>query len=166
MAYTVVSVFPANVNTEEITSGLKNQGFNEADIIVSKSRIEDESTTDNYQDDEKTKSFWNHVFVNENELLDAYSRESAGKINVVVYTSTITEAQDAKKILDQYGALKIYNKPSFSEEKSDTAGLPEDVYNGIIAKARHNLYFLDSERTSNQSTRGMSDTMDDLGSKD
>lgn len=166
MAYTVVSVFPATVNTEEITSGLKNQGFNEADIIVSKSTVEDESTVDNYRDDEKTKSFWDHVFASDHELLDAYSRESIGKINVVVYTSTITEAQDAKKILDQYGALKIYNKPSFKEEKSDTAGLPEDVYNGIISKARHNLYFLDSERTADQSTRGMSDTMDDLGSKD
>jgi len=166
MAYTVVSVFPAAVNTEEIKSGLKNQGFNEADIIVSKSTIDDESAVDNYRDDEKTRSFWDHVFVSDNELLDAYSRESVGKINVVVYTSTIAEAQDAKKVLDQYGALKVYNQPSFTEEKSETAGLPEDVYNGIIAKARHNLYFLDSERRSDQNTRGMSDTMDDLGSKD
>jgi len=166
MAYTVVSVFPATVNTEEITSELKNQGFSEADIIVSKSKIEDESAVGDYKDDEKTRSFWDHMFVSDNELLDAYSRESVGKINVVVYTSNITEAQSAKKIMDQHGALKIYNKPSFSEEKSDTAGLPEDVYNGIIAKARHNLYFLDSERTSDQTSRGMSDTMDDLGSKD
>jgi hypothetical protein len=166
MAYTVVSVFPATVNTEEITSELKNQGFSEADIIVSKSKIEDESAVGDYKDDEKTRSFWDHMFVSDNELLDAYSRESVGKINVVVYTSNITEAQTAKKIMDQHGALKVYNKPSFSEEKSDTAGLPEDVYNGIIAKARHNLYFLDSERTSDQTSRGMSDTMDDLGSKD
>ncbi|MCW3169343.1 hypothetical protein OMO38_12510 [Chryseobacterium sp. 09-1422] len=166
MAYTVVSVFPATVNTEEITSELKNQGFSEADIIVSKSKIEDESAVGDYKDDEKTRSFWDHMFVSDNELLDAYSRESVGKINVVVYTSNITEAQSAKKIMDQHGALKVYNKPSFSDEKSDTAGLPEDVYNGIIAKARHNLYFLDSERTSDQTSRGMSDTMDDLGSKD
>ena len=166
MAYTVVSVFPSTVNTEEITSGLKNQGFNEADIIVSRSKVDDESAGIDYKDDEKTKSFWDHVFVSDNELLDAYSRESVGKINVVVYTSTIAEAQDAKKILDDHGALKIYNQPSFKDEQSDTAGLPEDVYNGIIAKARHNLYFLDSERTSGENTRGMTDTMDDLGSKD
>lgn len=166
MAYTVVSVFPSTVNTEEIKSELKNQGFNDADIIVSKSNINDESAVDDYKDDEKTKSFWDHVFVNDSELLDAYSRESVGKINLIVYTSNITEAQTAKKIMDQNGALKVYNKPSFSEEKSDTAGLPEDVYNGIIAKARHNLYFLDSERTSDQTSRGMGDTMDDLGSKD
>jgi hypothetical protein len=166
MAYTVVSVFPSTVDTEEIKSKLKNQGFEDADIIVSKSKIEDESAVGDYQDDEKTKSFWDYIFVNDSELLDAYSRESVGKINVIVYTSTINEAQDVKKILDQYGALKIYNQPSFTDEKSDTAGLPEDVYNGIIAKARHNLYFLDSERNSDQRTRGMSDTMDDLGSKD
>ncbi len=166
MAYTVVSVFPSGVNTEEIKSKLMNNGFNEADIIVSKSNLQNDSTADNYQDDEKTKSFWDHVFVSDNEMLDAYSRESVGKINLIVYTSDITEAQNAKKILDDSGALKIYNKPSFSEEKPDTGGLPEDVYNGIIAKARHNLYFLDSERTYSTKSRGMEDTMDDLGSKD
>ncbi len=166
MAYTVISVFPASVDTEEIKSKLKNQGFNEADIIVSKSKFQNESTVDDYQDDEKTKSFWDHVLVSDTEMLDAYSRESVGKVNLVVYTSDITEAQNAKKILDECGALKIYNKPSFKQEKPDTAGLPEDVYNGIIAKARHNLYFLDSERTYSTKSRGMEDTMDDLGSKD
>lgn len=166
MAYTVISVFPANVDTEEVTSELKNQGFNEADIIVSKSKIEDDSIENDYQEDEKTRDFWGHIFANEVELLGAYSRESAGKNNVIVYTSSITEAQNAKKILDQYGALKIYNQPVFTEEKSETAGLPEDVYNGIIAKARHNLYFLDSERVYSPTSKGMDNTMDDLGSKD
>ncbi len=100
-------------------------------------------------------------------MLDAYSRESVGKVNVVVYTSDITEAQNANKVLDQFGALKIYNKPTVvSENNHNTSGLPDDVYNGIIAKARHNLYFLDSERTYSPTSRGMEDTMDDLGSKD
>ncbi|MFC7347551.1 hypothetical protein ACFQO9_12550 [Chryseobacterium zhengzhouense] len=166
MAYTVISVFPTTVDTEEIKSELKNNGFDEADIIVSTSKFDDLSSEENYQEDEKTQSFWNHIFVNDNELLRAYSKESVGKINLVAYASTIIEAQKAKKILDQYGALKIYNKPSFSEEKSDTAGLPEDVYNGIIAKAKHDVYFLDRERTYSPNSKGMEDTMDGLGSKD
>lgn len=167
MAYTVISVFPAGVNTEEIKTELKNQGFNEADIIVSTSKLDADSSVDNYQDDEKTKSFWDHVFVNDNEILTAYSKESIGKINLVVYTSNLTEAQNAKKVLDQFGALKIYNKPSVNQSDSEeTAGLPEDVYNGIIAKAKHDVYFLENERVSTTTTKGMGDTMDGLGSKD
>lgn len=167
MAYTVISVFPAGVNTEEIKAELKNQGFNEADIIVSTSKLDADSSVDNYQDDEKTKSFWDHVFVNDNEILAAYSKESIGKTNLVVYTSNLTEAQNAKKVLDQFGALKIYNKPSVNQDSSEeTAGLPEDVYNGIIAKAKHDVYFLDNERVSTTTSKGMGDTMDGLGSKD
>jgi len=44
--------------------------------------------------------------------------------------------------------------------------LPEDVYNGIIAKAKHDVYFLDRERTYSPNSKGMDNTMDDLGSKD
>lgn len=166
MAYTVISVFPETVNTEEIKSELKNKGFLDADIIVSKSRFDEESSTNEYEDDEKTKSFWNHVFVNDNEILAAYSKESVGKINLVVYASNLTDAQNAKKVLDQYGALKIYNKPSVNQGESETAGLPEDVYNGIIAKAKHDVYFLDKERVYSPNSKGMGDTMGGLGSKD
>ncbi|WP_139421572.1 hypothetical protein [Chryseobacterium mulctrae] len=166
MAYTVISVFPETVNTEEIKSELKNKGFLDADIIVSKSRFDEESSTNEYEDDEKTRSFWNHVFVNDNEILAAYSKESVGKINLVVYASNLTDAQNAKKVLDQYGALKIYNKPSVNQSDSESTGLPEDVYNGIIAKARHNVYFLDKERVYSPNSRGMGDTMDSQGSKD
>ncbi|MFC0428436.1 hypothetical protein [Chryseobacterium scophthalmum] len=166
MAYTVISVFPETVNTEEIKSELKNKGFLDADIIVSKSRFDEESSTNEYEDDEKTKSFWNHVFVNDNDILAAYSKESVGKINLVVYASNLTDAQNAKKVLDQYGALKIYNKPSVNQSDSESTGLPEDVYNGIIAKAKHNIYFLDKERVYSPNSRGMGDTMDSQGSKD
>lgn len=166
MAYTVISVFPETVDTEEIKSELKNKGFLDADIIVSKSRFDEESSTNEYEDDEKTKSFWNHVFVNDNEILAAYSKESVGKINLVVYASNLTDAQNAKKVLDQHGALKIYNKPSVNQSDSESTDLPEDVYNGIIAKAKHNIYFLDKERVYSPNSRGMGDTMDSQGSKD
>lgn len=166
MAYTVISVFPEDVNTEEIKSELINNGFLEADIIVSKSRLDEESLTNEYEDDEKTKSFWNYVFVNDNDILAAYSKGSMGKINLIVYASNLTDAQNAKKVLDQFGALKIYNKPSVTHHDSDASGLPEDVYNGIIAKARHNVYFLDKERVYSPNSRGMGDTMDSQGSKD
>lgn len=166
MAYTVISVFPSTVDTELIKTELHKNGFGAEDVIVSTSKFDQDSSAENYREDEKTQSFWNHVFASDNEILSAYSQESVGKINVVVYASDITEAQNAKKILDQYGALKIYNKPSFNEGNPETAGLPEDVYNGIIAKAKHDVYFLDPQRTYTPNSDGMGDTMDGLGSKD
>lgn len=57
MAYTVISIFPANADAEGVKRELQNQGFSEADIIVSKSRLETESSPDDYEDDVKTKVF-------------------------------------------------------------------------------------------------------------
>ena len=164
MAYTVISMFPANVNAEGVKKELQNQGFNEADIIVSKSKLEDDSS----KDGEKTKSFWDHLFINEIELLSAYREGSIGKVCIVVYTGTIDEAKKAKAILNENGAIEVTKKPSDNNksEQKDTAGLPEDVYNGIIAKARHNVYFLDSNRIDSPNSRGMDARMDTQGSKD
>jgi hypothetical protein len=55
MAYTVVSVFPVTVDTEKIKKDLKENGFDEANIIVSKSNVE--AGLDHYQEDEQTKGF-------------------------------------------------------------------------------------------------------------
>ncbi|MBW7675153.1 hypothetical protein [Chryseobacterium chendengshani] len=168
MAYTVISVFPATADTEEIKSELKNQGFSEEDIIVSKSKFENESIDDDYQTDERTAGFWNHIFANENEMLDAYSRESVGKINVVVYAPNIDAAQCAKAALNDKGAIEVQRRQAEDQQntQASTSGLSEDAYNGIIAKAKHNLYFLGSERTYSSPTKGMNDEMDSLGSKD
>lgn len=168
MAYTVISVFPSTVDTEEIKSKLTNKGFNDSNIVVSKSRIENESSVENYEDDEKTKSFWDHIFVSDNEMLDAYSRKSVGSVNVVVYADNYEQAQEAKSILNDNGAIEVSKTQTETqtETNADTAGLPEDVYNGIIAKAKHNVYFLDSERVYRPNSQGMTGRMDDMGSKD
>lgn len=93
MAYTVISVFPETVDTEEIKKELSSLGFNEADIVVSKSRYEQESSTDDYREDEQTKGFFGYVFAHDAEMLDAYRRESVGKINVIVYAADIDQAK-------------------------------------------------------------------------
>ncbi|SDQ49127.1 hypothetical protein SAMN05421664_1795 [Chryseobacterium soldanellicola] len=163
MAYTVISVFPATVNTEEIQKELKDQGFDDANIVVSKSKLEEGSSHDNYEDDVKTKSFWDYVFAQDVELLDAYSKHSVGKNNIIVYADNLEEAHRAKTILNAKGAVEVHKEDS---ENHAPEGMSEDVYKGIIAKAKHDIYFLDSERVYRPNTRGMDDTMDDLGSKD
>jgi hypothetical protein len=166
MAYTVVSVFPVTVDTEEIKKDLKENGFNEANIIISKSSVESGLSTDHYQEDEQTKSFFEYTFAHDAEMLDAYRKHSIGRNNVVVYADNLEQAATAKSILNKNGALEVFKKPS-EDQKDIPEGMTEEEYNGIIAKARHNIYFLGSERVyhSNE-VRGMDDDMDSLGSKD
>lgn len=166
MAYTVVSVFPVTVDTEEIKKDLKNNGFNEANIIVSKSSVESGLSTDHYQEDEQTKGFFEYTFAHDAEMLDAYRKHSIGRNNVVVYADTPEEAASAKSILNRNGALEVFKKPSDNQQEIPE-GMTKQEYDGIIAKARHNIYFLGSERVYHSNEiRGMDDEMDSLGSKD
>ncbi|RKS96764.1 hypothetical protein [Chryseobacterium defluvii] len=163
MAYTVISVFPATVDTEEIKEDLTNQGFDRANIIVSKSRLENRSPDGHYEEDVKTRSFWDYIFAHDTEMLEAYKKESVGKNNIIVYTDTAEDAQKAKAILDKKGAIEVYRK---QPESNVPEGMSEETYNGIIAKARHNLYFLDSERVYKSGSKGMDEPMDSQGSED
>jgi len=163
MGYTVVSVFPQTVDTEEIKKDLREKGFNEANIIVSKSNVE--AGLNHYQGDEKTEGFFNYVFAHDAEMLDAYRTHSVGKNNVVVYADDLEQAKTAKALLNEKGALEVYKKPA-EQEKDIPDGMTEQEYDGIIAKAKHNIYFLDSERTYSPNSRGMEDRMDDMGAKD
>lgn len=167
MAYTVISVFPPTVDTEEIRTELVNNGFGDEDITVSKSKIHEEAS-DNFEDDENTKHFWNHIFSSDKKMHDAYSKKSRGNTTVVLYTANYEEAQKAKFILDGKGAIEIIKQREGEPiRKEVTDNIPEDVERGIIAKAKHNLYFLGSERKNSATPgQGMSDTMDGLGSKD
>lgn len=166
MAYTVVSVFPVTVDTEEIKKDLKNNGFDDANIIISRSNLESGLSTDNYQEDEQTKGFFEYTFAHDDEMLSAYRKHSIGKNNVIVYADNLEQAVSANSVLNKNGALQVYRKPA--EEKTDIPeGMTEEEYNGIIAKARHNIYFLGSERVYHSNIiKGMDDPMDDLGSKD
>jgi hypothetical protein len=166
MAYTVISVFPTTVDTEEIIKELRENGFDEANIIVSKSNVEGGLSTGHYQEDEQTKGFFEYTFAHDAEMLDAYRKHSIGRNNVVVYADDLEQATSAKSILNRNGALEVYRKSS--EDKLDIPeGMTEEEYNGIIEKARHDIYFLGSERVYHSNVvKGMDDPMDDLGSKD
>lgn len=167
MAYTVISVFPSTVDTEEIKKDLKENGFDEANIVVSKSNIESGLSTDNYQEDEQTKGFFDYTFAHDAEMLDAYRKHSIGRSNVVVYADDLEQATAAKSVMNRNGALEVYRKPTEDQKKDIPEGMTEQEYNGIIAKARHDVYFLGSERVYHSNIiKGMDDTMDDLGSKD
>lgn len=167
MAYTVISVFPPATDTEEVKSQLRSEGFSDENIIVSKSRVDVDSAND-LEDDENTRHFWDHMFANDTEMLDAYSKKSRGNTTIVLYTSSYDEAQRAKSILDGKGAIEIIKQREGETIRKEVPDdIPQDVERGIIAKAKHNLYFLGSERNyTTTPEQGMGDTMDGLGSKD
>lgn len=79
MAYTVISVFPATVDTEEIKKDLTDHGFDAANIIVSKSKLESGSSEDDYEEDVKTRNFRNFVFTQDAEMLVAYGQHRIEK---------------------------------------------------------------------------------------
>ena len=166
MAYTVISVFPPAVDTEEIKTELTSNGFSEGDIIVSESVISEKSSEE-FEEEDKTKHFWSHLFANDTEMLDAYTQKSRGNTTVVLYTNSFDNAQKAKSLLNDKGAIDIVRQREGGPTQKDAITIPEDVKNGIIAKARHNLYFLGSDRVYHSNIiKGMDDPMDDLGSKD
>ncbi|WP_294243533.1 hypothetical protein [uncultured Chryseobacterium sp.] len=170
MAYTVVSVFPSTADTEGIKNDLKNFGFNESDILISKAQTSNELAGEAHETHTRDQSFWDFIFANDIEALDAYRNESTGNTNIVVYADTFEEAQRAKMILNEKGAIQVQRKEgeTHNHQQQDTPpeGMSEDVYNGIIAKARHNVYFLGSDRQDTGNHRGMEDEMDSQGSKD
>lgn len=167
MAYTVISVFPVTVDTEEIKKDLKDQGFDEANIIISTSRFENQSSPDDYVEDVKTKNFWGYVFAHDVEMLDAYSRQSVGNNTIIVYTDTLEQAQKAKTMMNERGAIEVYKKESEDNEAgSIPEGMTREQYNGIIAKAKNDLYFLDPERVYQPNSRGMDEPMDNRGAED
>ncbi len=136
MAYTVVSVFPVTVDTEEIKKDLIENGLDEANIIVSKSSVESGLSTDHYQEDEQTKGFFEYTFAHDAEMLDAYRKHSIGRNNIVVYANDLEQAMTANSILNKNGALEVYRKPS-DKQTDIPEGMTEEEYNGIIAKAKH-----------------------------
>lgn len=164
MQYTVISIFPHTADTEKIKTELRMNGFRSSDIIISVPEMVENSSADNYEEDEKTRNFWDFLFVKRGELLESFSKESVGKTDVVVYTDSWEDALKAKKILNSLGAIEVSKKKPEIQEDT-TAGLSEDVYNGIIAKARHGVYFLDAQRVYRPKKKGMRYRMDALGNK-
>ena len=167
MSYTVISVFPETANIERVKSELLEQGFLENDIVISQSRFEENSSIEDYEEDENTRNFWDYLFANDTELLDTYSRESVAKTDVIVYADQIEDARKAREITKSLGAIDVTKKTVLETgEDEPIDGISQEEYDGIIAKARHNIYLLDSERVYRPNSRGMSKRMDSLGSKD
>lgn len=162
MNYTVVSLFPIATNPENVVEKLKKNGFANEDINVSKYNIEGE-LVENMEEDEKTKNFWDYLF-GDTKWRSAYQLAGIDNNTVTVYADDVEVAKKAKKLMDEMGALDIQK---FYKEKIDSSHkISDEDHERIIAKARHNVYFLDGNRYYKPNSRGMDKRMDSFGSKD
>lgn len=162
MSYTVVSLFPIAVNPENISDKLQENGFTKENINISKYNI-DGDIVDEMEEDEKTKNFWDYLF-GDTKWRTAYQKAGIDKNTITVYADSLEDARKAKTIMDEEGALDIkkYHKENVDNEYE----ISQEEEDRIIAKAKHNVYFLEGSRTYRPNSRGMNKRMDSLGAKD
>ena len=162
MSYTVVSLFPIAVNLEIVSEKLQENGFTKENINISKYNIEGE-VVETMEEDEKTKNFWDYLF-GDTKWRTAYQKAGIDNNTITVYTDSIEEARKAKAIMDEEGALDI--KKYHKDNVDSNYEISQEEEDRIIAKAKHNVYFLTGNRTYRPNSRGMNNRMDSLGAKD
>lgn len=162
MSYTVVSLFPIAVNLEIVSEKLQENGFTKENINISKYNIEGE-VVETMEEDEKTKNFWDYLF-GDTKWRTAYQKAGIDNNTITVYTNSIEEARKAKAIMDEEGALDI--KKYHKDNVDSNYEISQEEEDRIIAKAKHNVYFLTGTRTYRPNSRGMKNRMDSLGAKD
>lgn len=110
MNYTVVGLFPNNDMANDASNRLDSAGFSKEDYTVSNYRNEGDvdATSYDYEEDAETTSFWDRLFGTD----DSDNRRKYGyagsKSNVVtVYTDSSERAEEAKRIMDDAGAISV-----------------------------------------------------------
>lgn len=160
MAYTVISLYPESVDLDQVKKELENKGFDANNINISKYTIDGEVAED-YDEDEKTAGFWDFLF-GETLFRNTYKKAATHNNTVTVYAEDLDVARKAKIAMDELGAIDInkYHKDFIDNEYQ----ISDQDEARIIAKARHNVYFLDGTRTYKPNSRGKVHRMDYTGS--
>ncbi len=109
MAYTVIGLFRNSHEADQASEKLEKADFDRTDIDVSKYRTEGEySGVDyDYEEEEKTTSFWDRLFGDNDHARTKYSTAGARNNVVTVYTDDKDRAEKASKILDDAGAIDV-----------------------------------------------------------
>lgn len=158
MPYTVFGIFTNKKEHSNVIEKLEDAGL--YDYTVSHY---EKTTLDNVEDNAK-KGFWHWLFDNNDLEEDRYQYASVGSDTITVYTDTEEDANAAKNILDENGAIDIEEKTRdyiSGKYKDVDSGYPisESKRARIIAKAKNNLYFTETPN-ANQPAAGGTDTID------
>lgn len=173
MSYTIVGMFPSNEDAAKASERLDSSGFKKEDYSVSNYNRSNEIENDldyEFEEDQKTSSFWNWLFGDNNEDKKRYSYAGTKSNIVTVYTDDKDRAIEAQDIMNGMGAVNVgdftedyYPKNEELELESEYENVSKDKRARIIAKAKSDVY-LENNRSYNWKKRdGIKDTMDSQG---
>ncbi|MGS0747409.1 hypothetical protein [Halpernia sp. GG3] len=180
MSYTIVGMFPKHDQAENATDKLSDAGFTSEDFHISKfarkgvTEENDYSADDHphfhFHEEEKTTGFWNWLFGDEEHSKKKYSYAATKNNVVTVFADTMENAEKAKNILNNEGAINVNNETKNYVANQTSLGeskykVDEAEQARIINKAKNNLYFTD-ERSYSVGHEGMDNDMDSQGGKD
>ena len=179
MSYTIVGMFPQHTQAENATEKLSDAGFTTEDYHISKfsrkgaTEANDYTADDHphfhFDEEEKTTGFWNWLFGDDDHAKKKYSYAATKNNVVTVFADTMENAEKAKDILNNEGAINVHNETknyvaNQSSMKDSTYKIDEAEQARIISKAKNNLYFTGERRYEIQNHDiGMHDDMDSQG---
>lgn len=165
MSYTIIGIFPNTSESRDVITKLEEAGLYEYSLANSEIEALDKiETKDN-------RGFFDWLFDRNEVETDRYEYASIDSNTITVYAETEDDANAAKKILDENGAIDVEEKTRgyLADKYPDTHKeypIPESTRARIIAKAKNDLYFTDDRSAAYRPENGMSDEMDSQGRKD
>jgi len=165
MSYTIIGIFPNETESRDVITKLEEAGLYEYSLANSEiEALEKVETKDN-------RGFFDWLFDKNEVETDRYQYASIDSNTITVYAETEEDANAAKTILDENGAIDVEEKTrDYLSEKYPTTNheypISETKKARIIAKAKNDLYFTDTRKEVKTVNEGMADEMDSLGNKD
>jgi hypothetical protein len=171
MSYTIIGIFPNQSESRDVITKLEEAGLYEYSLANSEIEALDNVDTVEKVDTNKKASFFDWLFDRDVVETDRYEYASIDSRTITVYAETEDDANAAKKILDENGAIDVEEKTRgyLAEKYPDTHNeypISESTRARIIAKAKNDLYFTDNRGSAYTPEKGMSDEMDSQGRKD
>ncbi|RYE22170.1 MAG: DUF2382 domain-containing protein [Sphingobacteriaceae bacterium] len=124
MAQTVIGIFDYTSEAQEAVSYLTSNGFDRSNIDLSSRGAETEGTSaDDYDDDTHNSigGFFSNLFGTDDDA-DKYTEVGRKGAIVTVHAKTSDEAENAAKILDNYGAIDVNERAEEYRKSSGISG--------------------------------------------
>jgi len=168
MSYTIIGIFPNEAESRDVITKLEEAGLYEYSLANAEIEALDKVET---VDTDRKASFFDWLFDRDVVETDRYEYASIDSNRITVYAETEDDANAAKRILDENGAIDVEEKTRgyLAGKYPDTHHqypIPESTRARIIAKAKNDLYFTDERSAAYRPEKGMSDEMDSQGKKD
>lgn len=158
MSYTVIGLFPNQVEVDKVLSKLENAGYYDYSFSHSEEEILKNV------DIRKKNGFWNWLF--DDDIIELYHFEYAHTHynTIKIDLKTEYDAYVVKNILNRNGAIAVEEKrtiPNLDEKKAQI--FSEVAKAKIIAKAKNNLFFINNRKPHHIHQKRIPDEIDSLG---